>query len=313
MVQQPAWIDVTEGVERRLVECAHDRDTGYPSVMEDIYEADGKLRRHVIIVSHGRFDDTKHQSDDTQETQGGRAHRARKMPTRRDSTDVDWANGLNERPPLSPHQRLEIKQAIEEYDTAYEQFAKLYAAFNAPNLYTPDKQYRASIASSFVPEVYHVHVAYTALMHAYLRLIVLERDSWDAKSRCLGVESLFSAFRSFLAHEYREVVNWPIDLDTRLPSMKGYYERLKLQYELKISKVGMETHETTTNDDGAIEEVSDFEDDFEEDKRVSATRARRKDGTRRRGSSQRPRTGRKASQASSTSAQGLGGTRRRSG
>ena len=312
-MQEPAWTDVSEDEDRNFKKQERDRDIGFPSVMEYIGEAVEESHPAVIIVSHGRFDNPKRGSDEGQGKQGGQTHYSRKMPTRRDSTDIDWTVGADARPLLSSRQRLQIRKAMEVYDTAFEQFVRLYAGYQAPKLDTRNKQCRDSILSPFVPEVHHVHVAYTAVMHAYLHLIVLERDFWDAKSHCLGVESLFAAFRSFLGLEYRGVVDWPIDFDARLPSMEGYYERLKLQHDIMVSKGVDDAHGSCTEDDGAVEEVSDFEDDIDDDKQASARQAQRLGGTRRRGSSERPRNRRKTSQASSTSAQGLHCARRRSG
>ena len=312
-MQEPAWTDVSEDEDRNFKKQGRDRDIGFPSVVDYIGEAAEELHPTVIIVSHGRFANPKRGSDGGQGKQGGQSHYSRKMPTRRDSTDIDWAAGADARPLLSPRQRLQIKKAMEVYDTAFEQFVRLYAAYQAPKLDTRNKQCRDSILSPFVPEVHHVHVAYTAVMHAYLHLIVLERDFWDAKSHCLGVESLFAAFRSFLGLEYREVVDWPIDFDARLPSMEGYYERLELQRDIMVSKVVKDAHRSCTDDDGAIEEVSDFENAIDEDRHASTRQARRRGGTRRRGSSQRPKNRRKTSQAPTTPAQGLHCARRRSG
>jgi hypothetical protein len=285
-------------------------------VLDDAYAPEAESPR-VIIVSHGRIDDVgrvevKVDNTHSYSKQGGPQHGLRKVPTRRDSTDIDWATGMTSRPRLTPRHRLEFKQAIEAYDTAYEQFARLYVALNSQRSSILLKQGQSLSPEPFVPEVYHVHVAYTALMHAYLRLIILERDFWDQKSTCLGVESLFAAYRNFLGHEYRGVADWPIDFDAKLPSMDGYFERLQLQHQMRTSKMNMGPLEPKPCDDGAIEEVSDFEDEIEGEQQALGRRGRRVEGMRRRGSSQKARLRRKASQASSTSAQGFLNGRRRS-
>lgn len=247
--------------------CSRDRkvksyedDRGVDFMRSSTLEEEGE-ESQVYIALYGRLEKNDTGAEGSRQTSAGskpgKPDQSR-VPRRRCSAEIDWTAGQRSRAMLTPRHRLELADAVQAYDTAYTQFARLYRAMHE----TPPYQYPLPHATDlggwrFVPEIEHVHVAYTAMMQSYVRLCVMERQYWDEKSVCLEVDGLYSAYRTFLGSAFRGVAGWPVDFDARLPSMDGYYEGLERQYRLKAYG---ETLGQWQEEEEDVEEVSDFED-----------------------------------------------------
>lgn len=267
-----------------------------------------RVQTRVYIALYGKLTDVEDDQQQRRREPTGRKPVKQDLqhsqkPRRRCSAEVDWTVGERSQAHPSARQRLELKEAIHAYDTAYTQFSRLYRAMHKP----PSPIGKLN-RWRFIPEVEHVHVAYTAMMQSYVRLSILERAHWDTKSVCLEVDSVFAAFRSFVGSAFRDAAGWPVDFEARVPSMEEFYEALERQYRLKAygQSIGASMEVEEEED---IEEVSDFEDALAQANRES-TRSRT-DSTKK--SKDRPTgtTRRKSSKRQGAGSQGFQGARRR--
>ncbi|KAG7528114.1 hypothetical protein FFLO_06406 [Filobasidium floriforme] len=239
---------------------SYEDDRGVDFMRSSNLQEEGE-ESQVYIALYGRLEKTDTGAEGSKQTSAGRKPGKQdqsRVPRRRCSAEIDWTAGQRSRAMLTPRHRLELADAVQAYDTAYTQFARMYRAMHE----TPPYQYPLPHATGlggwrFVPEIEHVHVAYTAMMQSYVRLCVMERQYWDEKSVCLEVDGLYSAYRTFLGSAFRGVAGWPVDFDARLPTMDGYYEGLERQYRLKAYG---ETLGQWQEEEEDVEEVSDFED-----------------------------------------------------
>ena len=224
--------------------------------MRQSTDQDGSSR--ICIALYGRLqeldrDTIEETRQKSRRRKPGRQRDEPPMPQRRCSAEVDWTSGQRSRAILSPRHRLELKQAVQAYDTAHTQFARLYRAMH-DHMTTRNN---GTTSWRFIPEVEHVHIAYTATMQSYVRLCVMERAHWDEKSACLEMESLYSAFRTFVGSSFRAAAGWPVDFEAKVPSMDGYFEALERQYRLKAYGESIGRCAVAEED---VEDVSDFED-----------------------------------------------------
>lgn len=171
------------------------------------------LRYRTILVLHGEFDEeVPIHTPPLQPGQNSLETRFPFRPVRHHDLDTYY----------SFTNRFEgdsrIRHAMQKYDYSFCIFGRLYkSAFgrSSPGV-------RPSYSQSDDTRSQLAHLAFTALIQAYIGLLQLERQEWDPKSLCMNVEQVYEAYRSFLASGYPETWRWEVDFYAEIPDLEDY-------------------------------------------------------------------------------------------
>lgn len=110
-----------------------------------------------------------------------------------------------------------IAMATAAYDHAFDIFTRLYQAI-IPRIT------RYGYSKSSKADLDTLRLSYSGLIQAFIRLCHIERDVWDSKSWCLGMDEMFEALRHLFGtqSEYAQSYYWTPDLDVEVPDLRRY-------------------------------------------------------------------------------------------